>query len=186
MSPSLQRDRRGFSLLEMILVIGLVAALVAVLSVASLTAIPSAELNATSRQLAAELEHGAQLAVLRNRPVTVRFFTSDESDPDKSKQGFQFGVADPVTGQFRATSQFFGFPESVAIHRSQKTTTLLSLADSSSSFDFQFWPDGSTSLPKDGHWCVTLVIWNQALEAELPKNYRAVVINPYNGSTTLY
>ena len=185
MTSSIDRDSRGFTLVEMMLVVGVLALLIAVLSVGFTTSFVGAELSGTARRVAAELEQGAKMAAVRNRPVTVRF-TSDLKEPDEYFHGFQFGVTDLVTGRFKPTSQFFRFPGSVTIHQDERTTTLLRLADSPTEFEFHFYADGSTSLPKDGHWCVTLIQWEQSTKTELPPNFRTVVINPYNGSTTLY
>lgn len=181
-----QRQSRGFSLIEMMIVVGMIAIMLVIFSVGLSTSFVSGELSTTARQLARELDHGAQLAALRNRSVTVRF-TSDLEEPDENYQGFQIGITDGATGDFVPTSGFFRFPGSVTIHRNNRTSTLLNLADSDSpEFEFQFRADGTTSLPKDAHWSVTLVRWEQGGDAQLPSNYRTVVINPYNGSTTLY
>ncbi|MEM7013290.1 MAG: Verru_Chthon cassette protein D [Verrucomicrobiota bacterium] len=181
-----QPQTRAFSLIEMMIVVGMIAVMLVMFSVGLSTSFVSGELSTSARQLARELEHGAQLATLRNRPVTVRF-TSDLEEPDENYQGFQIGITDGATGEFVPTTGFFRFPGSVTIHRDERTSTLLRLAESNAAeFEFQFRADGTTTLPKDEHWCVTLVRWEQGAASELPSNYRTVVVNPYNGSTTLY
>ncbi|MFT5467220.1 MAG: hypothetical protein ACI8UO_002324 [Verrucomicrobiales bacterium] len=185
MTSSFHRKRNGFSLVEMMLVISVIALMITMLSIGFTSSFVGAELSGTARRMAAELEHGAQMAAVQNRPITVRF-TSDLREPDEYLQGFQFGVTDSVTGEFKANSEFFRFPDGITIHLSERTTTLLRLADSPTTFEFHFYADGSTSLRKDLHWCVTLVRFGHATNSELPSSYRTVVINPYNGSTTLY
>lgn len=185
MKATVQRASRGVTLVEMMIVVAVIALLISALAVGFSTSFIGAELSGASRRLAAELEHGVQMAEVQNRTVTVRF-SSDPNRPDEEFRGFQFGVTDPVTGVFKPTSKFHRFPASVGIHRSERTSTVLSLSRSTANFEFHFYADGSTSLPKDGHWCITLVRAELAWRQDLPSNYRTVVINPFNGSTTLY
>jgi uncharacterized protein (TIGR02596 family) len=177
---------RAFTLLELLVVIGIIG-LVATFAIPAIgTMINGSTLTQASQQLTNQLSAARQYAITKNRSVEVRFLKfGDPETPGES-------AADASTGQFRAVQLMEVLESGVAVPIDQvrilprtvimDSPALSSLLDPSDEFgriakppdtkvdpelprgikrqyqyvSFRFQPDGSTNLAPKTSWFVTL------------------------------
>ncbi len=188
----------GFSLIEMIVVVGIIA-IIAVFAVpAASTVIRGSQLTQASQMLTDQLSLARQQALTKNRAIEVRFYRF--GDPEQPGE-----EADkPETGKFRAIQIFEVLESGVAVPLGKiqrlpssivindgKLSTLVNSEDASSDrapkkpneidpelprgverdyeyASFRFLPDGSTNLMPTKNWYTTIHSINDLVEEETP------------------
>jgi uncharacterized protein (TIGR02596 family) len=92
--------RSGFTIIELLVVVGLIAVVIAFAVPATMTIIKSSQMSQAAQQVNDTLIFGRQLALTRNRPIEVRFYRF--GDPETPGEKFD----DPTTGKYRAIQLF--------------------------------------------------------------------------------
>ena len=216
MSPHRHRRvtlQHGFSLMEMLLVLGLVSLLLAIGIMGTRKNWESQEVKASALKMAADLAMAPQLAAKLNRTVEVRFYKF--SDP---------AIAYP-TPQFRGYQllerwEWENGPTSLGIkavplfemQRLEGTTIMAAYRRYSSllppgqataytpgldpdlqvgPYEFvsvEYRPDGTTSLPQTNGepWFLTLTVVSWLETQGIPKIFECIGIDPMNGAVKLY
>ncbi|MEO0416951.1 MAG: Verru_Chthon cassette protein D [Verrucomicrobiota bacterium] len=200
------RSTRGFSLIEMLLVLTVMLVLLGMIATVSNRTITSHRLGALAATLQADLNYGFQLADTHNRPVEFRIYQSEDLTTGRSPlfTAYQLLHRSPKTGKLIELTSVTLLDEDIAFHSSMQFSSLMSLGKNPPSANdpkvaldgdrtdryqftgFQLRPDGSTSLAGDQIWTLTLVTSNEASSLLLPRNYRTLAINPASGSVRLY
>lgn len=195
----------GFTLIEMLVVIAIVAILMAFSGFAVQSSLQSQQLKSTSRQLAADLDYAILLARKENRPVDVLFYKyePDELGGTKTIRAYQFGVLtgfnDDGSPQYRFLLEAKRFPPDVVASTNHEYTTLLSLPErmpltqdgSGVTEDhvihsYQIRPDGTTTLERGQQHTLTLVFEKDLKNNQLPSDYRTISIDPATARPKLY
>lgn len=209
--------QRGFSLVEMLLVLGIAAVLMTTGSMITSSLLRASQLTTDSNKLADELARSALESVRTNNPIRVRFYRfSDPLFPDSVPrvQAFQTLTLDSQSGSYIQQTDLSYFGRGIAIHESVTASTLLTLPENApvsggganaedivtdpelpqiapyTYYEFEFRPDGSTNLPKDSPWGIVLAHFREdeatSPDEAVPKNYRALGINPFTGMVKRY
>jgi uncharacterized protein (TIGR02596 family) len=177
--------RRAFSLIELLVVCGIIAIIAAFAIPASVTVMRGSQLTQASQVLQDQMALARQNALTRNRVVEVRFYTY--KDPEVPGQG----SGSASTGMFRALQLFELLPNGAAIPlgRFQRIPSAVVMNEGALSTilkrstprqaearlgdpelpalpkgekwnykiaSFRFLPDGSTDLSPTGKWYVTI------------------------------
>ncbi len=195
----------GFTLIELLTVMVIVGILMAASGMALQGSLRSTQLTSASATLGNDLQLGVQLAVKENRPVELRIYKVPDLEEGGEAQfrAYQFVAREPVSGATEELEQVRRLSGGVIIHPNAEYTTVLTVGERMSVpgdpelglegapypyVGFQFRPDGSTTLPKDGLWSMT-VAFEREVESQgggLPANYRSVTINAYTGAVRVY
>ena len=198
--------KSGFSLLELLVVIGILSILMVFASGVSMRSLVAYRLSSVAGKLDSDLNYGLQLASKLNRPVEIRFYRYTGTDDFKSQQfsSYQYLARRPSETEFEQMSRVHQMETGIIIHPSTVFSSLLNqtvveagehdpeiaiAGEKSKAYSyvsFKIRPDGTTSLKKDSIWTITIVEDNNAKSEELPRNYRTLVINPVNGAVTTY
>ncbi|MDB4662864.1 Verru_Chthon cassette protein D [Verrucomicrobiales bacterium] len=205
--PSKIRRSRGFSIIELMIVITIMGMLVGVTLGGVLPMLHAYRLSSSAGQLQADLAYGSQLSGKLNVPIEFRFYRHDDLNSGRNLKAFrsyQLVKRDGKTGDVIPLNRITHFEIGIVIHELENFSSILDIgeqdagqqdptiplgnqtSDEYSYIEIQYRPDGSTTLPKDKIWCVTLVNENRADEDILPENFRTLVINPVTGSVRKY
>ncbi len=200
------REKQGFSLIEMLIVLSVVGLLFAMSAPQFFTLMQSTSLTTEGAFLRNKLTQAQQIALSKNADVEVRFFKfKDEAQVETVEQfrGIQFytynqrGEAEPI-------SQFFKLKAPIVVSSDNKMSTVLrptsddfysprrgrseipieGVRREAEFVSFRFRPDGSTDLPgKAGSdtWHLTLVKETDGSNGSVPDNFYTVQIDPFNG-----
>jgi uncharacterized protein (TIGR02596 family) len=192
------RDRRGFSLVEMIVVVAIIGVIAVFAVPAASTIIRGSQLTQASQVLSDQISLARQYALTKNRAVEVRFIRYGDpeapgEDPEK-----------PETGKFRAIQLFEVLTSgtSVPVGKFQRlpvtimlnSDTLSTLIDTESEsggqaprrpseqdpelpgrvkkdydyVSFRFLPDGSTNLLPTKQWYTTVHAITDQIKGNTP------------------
>ncbi|MDF1815338.1 MAG: Verru_Chthon cassette protein D [Verrucomicrobiales bacterium] len=195
--------KSGFTLTELLLVLALISILMAGGTMVTTSVSQSSMISRDSDMIANELSRASLEAVRMNRPVHFRFYSYTDSLTSHQPlvQAFQTLSIDPETGQYRELGKIRYLSRSVVVHRNPDASTILSMPERKAQRDidpdldqirpytwygFEFRPDGSTNLPKDKTWGLVIALHNEGKPFQVPKNYRAIGINPFTGAVKRY
>ncbi|MEZ0273602.1 MAG: Verru_Chthon cassette protein D [Roseimicrobium sp.] len=199
-----RRPARAFTLIELLLVVTIMAALLTLASVSVSHVVAGQQLSSSTMRFTNDLAYGAQLAARENRLIGIRFVKlPDESDPDGAKQyrAWQFLARDRTTGKWRPLDAPHRLdPSTIMVERDIYSTllhvTAIATPDEVDDEDttppiFAFKPEGGTTLPKvttAPKWCVTLALASDLSRApgQLPANFRTIVLNSHTAAITEY
>jgi len=195
------------SLLELLVVIAIlmIGSILVVPSIGGI--LQSSRLSQSGETLAGQLRLARQHALTKNQPVEVRLLRiRTEGEPGESGRyvAYQyFGIAED--GGLTRKVQVQRLPDAVFIDDGETLSTLIGNAGTSGTspqliagtqlgdslpgvgtgYDavrFRFLPDGSTDLPRNGKWFLTLHSDEESHGGEEPPpNYFTLQIDPSNG-----
>ena len=194
----------AFSLLEMIVVVAIIILLFLLVAPVTSQALQASRLSTSAANLANELNGARMLAIRLNQPVEVHFLSySDRQSPGsgvayRACQMWVNGrpnaaVTRLETGVILSTMKSGGEPWSSILDAQANARggdqalpagfdipSATTLTGARHAF-FQFRPDGSTNLPGNQQWTVTVIPEKDASRTELPPNFSSIVIDPLNG-----
>jgi len=218
MVSPLKRTRlsRGFSLVEMVVVIGIIAVIAVFAVPAAGTIIRGTQLTQASQILVDQISLARQYAVTKNRAIEVRFYRF--GDPEVPEEKYE----DPTTGKFRAIQIFevseSGTPLPIGKIQRLPTSTVINDGELTTLIDkegntaqtpvkptdqdpelprgvkknyqyssFRFQPDGSTNLLPDKSWYATVhALTDRVVDKKPPVNFFTLQIDPVSGTTKSY
>ena len=206
---SSRRRQAAFTLIELLTVVVIISLLFAFGSLALRGALGGQKLAAAVGMLRHDIGWASIESSRLNLPVHLRFYKFVSEEADETEQArfhaYQFLVVDSKNSVMKPLDSVERFPEGIVLHPNSDFTSIASLGEKAPVLDgeiadpeielppytyieFQFQPDGSTDLPADGKWSITLVKSVQLTEddSQLPKSYRSIVINPYTAATRAY
>ncbi len=209
-------SRGGFSLIEMIVVVGIIAVIATFAVPAANTVIRGSQLTQASQVLSDQISLARQQAITKNRSVEVRFYRfADNEQPGEEADK-------PKTGKFRAIQLFevletgtpvpmgkiHRLPTTVVINDGKLTTLIDTNGTSSQSpkdptntdpelprgvqrnyeyVAFRFLPDGSTNLMPTENWYATIHALTDQIEGDNPPaNFFTIQVDPVSGTTKSY
>ncbi len=206
---------RGFTLIEMMVVVAMIALIVAAVAPMVFGTLISTRLSSAGETLAGQLSLAHQIAVSRNMTVEVRFYQYEDPESPGSKpavralaimQASETGTASQIGKQLTDT---YYLPSGIAIGQTLAMSPILASNNVRSEPDrekiikrspnaryksFQIRGDGSTNLEqlmlnqyRPNQSYITLAE-DRVLNDEqtVPKNFYAVQIDPATGRTTSY
>jgi len=202
-----RRINKAFSLIEVLLVIGIVSILMAVAVPATRSIINANQVTAGTQLVVDQLTYARQTAVTRNRTVEVRFYSF--VPPDDPTAARRISAMEPIIydeDNVKATQlkEVRHLPSNAEISSNATFSSLMASGQTKAgwtgddpkralprgvegnydAYVFRFKPDGSTNLGP-GNWFLTIHGSNQT-GAALPPNYATIHIDRYNGSLRLY
>jgi uncharacterized protein (TIGR02596 family) len=200
--------RAAFSLIELLVVIGIIVTLAALVVPAVNHLGQANTLSAAGQSVIDALNLARQTALTRSRPVEVRLYKLPEMFQDSGTpvdyRGMQLFVIETTSAKALIKPLYFTNP--MVISPSVATTSLLDDTNCPETAPgnndaklpgiglnykfrkFSFKTDGSTNLPLDGSWFVTLrAKTDPATRASgLPANFITVQIDPQSGRTKVF
>jgi uncharacterized protein (TIGR02596 family) len=196
---------RGFSLVEMLVVIAIMVILMAIVIPASTSLMGGMNIGSSAGMITDELNFARQTALSRNRDVEVRFYKlgSKFDGSDKQYRAFRSFLVDGLdSASWKPLSRIKQLSEPIII---SDDTTYSSLLDavgspclvkgsetlpSTGSVDyvgFLFRANGDTSLkPVTKKWFLTLYSQKAKTTVGLPPNYFTLQVDPVTGRTRSY
>jgi uncharacterized protein (TIGR02596 family) len=209
MNRSLSRrevsSRRGWSLAEMLVVITVVGFLLAMAAPNLFSLLRASELSSQGEVMRNWLAQAQQQALSTGSDVEVRFYNFHDVasaqivDEYRACQYFQYndqGELAPLVEVYRLNDPvMFSRPLSSLLDPSKpglSTGTVDAVTYFGSGLEvarvayrsFRFRPDGSTDLPKNEQWYLTMVADEGA--SPTPRNFFCIQVDPYNGSVREY
>ncbi|RBP43875.1 uncharacterized protein (TIGR02596 family) [Roseimicrobium gellanilyticum] len=203
-----RRKAHGFTLVEVLVVVSIMALMLAMVGLTVPGSIASQKLSGMARQVASDLDHATMIAQRDNKPVEVRFYRCSEAgigglDEGKEFRAYQIAT---ITGwdaegkpKIAFTQEVQRLPAGIVFTPNPNHTTLLAKtpvqagpndADIGESYEYISYiirPDGGTTLPRPQKTVLTLVQQKHlGGQGDLPPDFRSIVVNPYNGQVTLY
>lgn len=201
---------RGFSLLELLMVLAIMTFLITTGTMVSNSVYQSSILSADVETLANELARASLDSVRTNRPIQMRFYRfADQMDSNMPPgiSAYQTLTLDPEIRSYRQLSKIRFLSQGVSLYENTAASTILTLPQKQpftgqssgkvsdpplptispyTYYEFEFRPDGSTNLPKDKTWGLVLFFGEQVARDTAPRNYRALGLNPFTGAVKLY
>lgn len=189
-----QQGRGGFTLLELLVVLGVISVLV-VLSVPMLSSMGQGQaLTKASQQMKGQFELARQLAQTKNQRVELRFYLGSGNE----LMATQVVSLDEDGNSEKPETMVSPLPEQVASLSANPFSTLLTGAPTAKTVDrgdswtspspdfayVLFQPGGRVGLgaPTSGQtWTITLVEKQNAEATTLPDNFATLVFRPMTG-----
>ncbi|MBU6301133.1 MAG: Verru_Chthon cassette protein D [Verrucomicrobia bacterium] len=199
------RPHRGWSLAEMLVVITVVGFLLAMAAPNLFSLLRASELSSQGEVMRNWLAQAQQQALATGSDVEVRFYNFHDVssaqivDEFRACQYFQYndqGELAPLVEIYRLNDPvMFSRPLSSLLDPAKpglSTGTVDAVTyfgtgletDRVAYRSFRFRPDGSTDLPKNEQWYLTMVADEGA--SATPRNFFCIQIDPYNGSVREY
>lgn len=202
---TLPRQTRAFTLVELLVVIGLIVLIVAISVPAFGTFARSAGLSSSANKLLDHLSLARQTAISQNRAVEFRLYNVPESKTSNTLyyQAFRLLSLTGTTANDLVKVQYLD--SGVIINDSPTLSSLIGEAGTNGTTSptrstsplpgnreefnyvaFQFRPNGSTDLPSEqaNSWFLTLHAKNAKTDgpaAGLPKNFITIQLDPSTG-----
>jgi uncharacterized protein (TIGR02596 family) len=208
------RFRKAFSLIELLSVMTLISVLAVAAVPAMRGTLDGINIGGAAGVLESEISMARQLAISRNLPVEVRIYKYDDGN-GMAWRAVSSVIPSKASGQ--AADEWVTAPKilpgNVIIDDSQEFSTVVSKAQSPVSdpavapwtttetsatsvpalvrgknyVGFCFNPDGSTNLPNNAPWCLTLRNPNSKPAGSGPAaNYVSIVVDSLTGRTLSY
>lgn len=198
----------GFTLIEMLTVVVVLALLVALAAGTLPKSLTSQRLSGAARQFAADLTFATQVARRDNKAVVLRIYQiTDSSQPASTPQWRAYQLAQITGWQADGTptlaylTELQRLPDGIIISPSTAHTSLA--ADSRHIKDagahdpdlgqpyrylfFHISPNGKTSLPGSSATTFTLTAESPGLEDDaLPPDFRTITLDPATGAVVLF
>lgn len=193
------KRRRGFSLLELLIVISVIGILLAIAAPNIFSLLNSQTLTGEGALIRNKLTLARQMSISKNADVEVRFFKvadTGNAAPQEEYRAYQFFMYDR-TGVMAPVSEAIWIKPPVLID--EKLSTILSFAEDKGTYDqfpgvngkttapyvsFRYRPDGSTDLPgrtgSGDTWYLSLV-QSVVGGGQLPDNYFVVQVDSFTG-----
>jgi uncharacterized protein (TIGR02596 family) len=199
--------RRGFTLVEILVVMVIVAGLLALVTPPLMGVIDANRLTQSGQSLLFRLSMAKQMALTQNRPVEIRFFHYADDNGAVGYHAAQMYFYDEEGGGLEEIETPIYFASGIMIPDSPVSPLLGSGSQAAGGNEMPeaerepfkslqakyrsliFYPNGSTniSLPlRDAYvtLCSTRADVSQAAEA--PPNYYTIQVDPINGSSKIY
>ncbi len=192
----LNTNRRGFSLIELLVVMGIIILIASLVAPSFSSIVLGTNLSRAGQVVGDEMILARQEAVTKNRDVTVRFYKWDDLGTS-AWRGMQIVTDEQVDGvsKVRPLARMKALPQGVvfdpalsplldlgAVPVSGETSTPDKVTETAS---FRFRANGSTDPKFDvSESYVTLKSENDP--SNPPDNYYTLVVNPVTGKITTY
>ncbi|MDR0534505.1 MAG: Verru_Chthon cassette protein D [Verrucomicrobiales bacterium] len=202
-----RQSTRAFSLIELLVVIGIIAMLVGIATPAFMAINRNSQLTQAGQTLIEEFTVARQTALTKNCVIEVRFYAfASANDNVRRYRAVQSFIVDD-NGNATAVGKARYLPGPVIMDADGEISTLLDTQNAKTNWSdddpqiplpgvgtaydvrfFQYRPDGSTGLSPIGRqWFVTLHNVNSANNpGQLPNNYYVIQVNPLNGIVQAY
>ena len=180
----MSRNRHGFSLVELLIVVAIIGIL-AVLTIPAFVTISDAkQITAANQSLSDGLRLARQLALVKSTPVEFRLWNIMPKDGlTTSYCAYSYNqITDSGVTNF---SKLTYFAKGVSLSTGS-ANAYSTLVPTNSGNSFCFRPDGSTDLDPTKKWFVTFVRDREVTNSSLPKNYITLRIDPLNGNVSYY
>jgi uncharacterized protein (TIGR02596 family) len=201
----------GFTLIEIMVVIGVVALIVAAMAPMVFSTLSATRLSASGETLAGQFGFAKQKAVAGNQEVEVRFFKY--ADPEMAGNQplyravgiFTASISDNASNieiQAEQLGEIIYLPSGVAFGESQALSPILASASFPETPDrarsiskapavykaIRFQQDGATNLNADPSVCYVTLVEDRFANGQggVPRNFFAIQIDPATGRTTTY
>jgi len=205
--------RRAFSLIELLTVVAILSVLAVGVVPGIRGTLDGINLSGAASLAESQISLAHQTAVSRNTPVEVRIY---EHDDGTGLAWRALALVIPATTSGKANDEWITkgtvLPGNIVIEKGENYSTIVSGAGVSSPGSkvapwsgqelsgapgmlkdkryvaFSFRSDGSTDLPTDKPWCITLKnVRSQSEEGGKPAaNFVSLVIDPTTGQTLVY
>jgi uncharacterized protein (TIGR02596 family) len=210
-SKPYRRCSAGYSLVEMLVVVTVVVALLAISMRGAKRSWEGQEIRASAGKLAGDLSLAALSAVKLNKPVQVRFYkylSREVASPEAQFYAYQLltlreGSATPQWEQLyelqklegttvmSSQARFSSLLEKPQNSKPQEDSFLLTTYVFMPGLQYcaiEFRPDGSTNLDPDvtTPWSITLIPARSAESQDLPPDFKTLVIAPATGAVRVY
>lgn len=194
----------GYTLVEMLVVVGIVLSLFAVASSGFRKTWESQELRASAMQLATNLALASQTSIKLGKPVQVRFYRYQSAEVATEKPQFhsyQLLVRDPLTNLALPLHEMQRFESTTIMSSFERFSSIASKPVKAEKFDpnltvgeyeyvsVEFRPNGRTNLDPAAlqPWTITLipVTWADRI-GETPKDFQTLSIEPGTGAVRMW
>jgi len=198
---SLHRKQRGFSLLELLLVIAIMG-LLAVMASGTLGMVDANRITTAALKLRSTAELARQTAITSGSPVDLRFYQPTTSPTGSSNDYTAFRLV-TISGSIQTPMRIIRLPDGIGMRSNATSSTLLSSSNPctitettppggflSTARYVRFLPNGGLdilahlpSIP----WCVSIAkSAAPAVANDLPTNFATVCFDALLGSTGIY
>lgn len=187
----------GYSLVEMVVVSGIVVLLFSLAAPSVLDLLKSMRMSHAASMVQECLTQGQAMATSLNRDVEVRFYRTGGAlfSGETSGHGIQLFKIGEVSNLKERMVQMLPvgveerLPVSVQISLNDAFTSLWKLPAKVEEGQngireyvaFRYRPDGSTDLPEDQKWSLSLVPHPADVSSSLPANFAVFMIDPVTG-----
>lgn len=202
----LKHFQRGFSLVEMLVVISILAVLMGVVASISTNTLTSIDLRTTAGQVASMFTRAREEALVKNANVQVRIYKTDrESFDGEPKYGLiAIGIVnapsdpddpaynDPQAFPFEPIAKRYSLPQSVSLMDSSPYSTIITDTHSKGTEEIPhlgtleysaitFTPNNRATLSSSQEWTLTIIQEADEAKGVLPSNYITMQLFPTTG-----
>jgi uncharacterized protein (TIGR02596 family) len=203
-----QAQRRGFTLIEMLVVVAVIALVTSAVAPMVFSSLMATRITSAGETMASQIALGHQLAVSGNQEVEVRFYQYAEASEPGSVSSFRalalMKTASEVGGLLgQQLTDTFYLPSGIVVGNGAILSPPLQVlpfgpdkegiikkVQGATYRAFHFYPDGTTDLPQynlKANRCYLTVGEERILaNGTVPPNFYAIQIDPNTGRTVTY